>query len=80
MKGPIRCLLASLVATLCVSVAPQLHAEEPLPLDAATRAPGVIQNRKYDLLHEVTLLGGGLPTDPFYNGLSATLGIILFGE
>jgi outer membrane beta-barrel protein len=37
----------------------------------------VIQNRKYDLLHEVSLLAGGLPSDPYYFGLTGTLGYAL---
>jgi len=35
---------------------------------------GVIQVRKYQLLHEASLLLGGMPTDPYYKGLTASLG------
>ena len=38
---------------------------------------GVIQNRKFRLLHEVVLLGGGLPVDPFYKGITVTGGYSL---
>jgi outer membrane beta-barrel protein len=37
----------------------------------------VIQNRKFKLLHEVSLLGGGLPVDPFYKGITTTMGYTL---
>ncbi|OGQ81701.1 MAG: hypothetical protein A2289_03375 [Deltaproteobacteria bacterium RIFOXYA12_FULL_58_15] len=37
----------------------------------------ILQNRKYEMLHEVTLLGGTFPADPFYKGVTATLGYTL---
>lgn len=37
----------------------------------------VIQNRKYDLFHEVALLGGGLPVDPYYKGVTGSAGYTL---
>ena len=44
--------------------------------DAATlgRPREVIQNRKYELAHEISLLGGGLPVDPYYKGITVTAG------
>jgi outer membrane beta-barrel protein len=37
----------------------------------------VIQNRRFILLHEVSILGGGLPVDPYYKGATASLGYTL---
>jgi outer membrane beta-barrel protein len=37
----------------------------------------VLQNRKYDLTHEVALLGGSFPTNPYYKGYSASAGYTL---
>ncbi len=58
--------------------APLLAASSPAraeePAEEVPPSLGVIQNRKYDLLHEVTLLGGGLPVDAFYKGLTVTGG------
>jgi len=75
-------VLAAFLATL----APAVNAAEPnkddeVPgLSDADMGAGsleVIQNRKYKLLHEVSLLGGGLPVDPYYKGVTATLGYTL---
>jgi outer membrane beta-barrel protein len=46
-------------------------------LEEQARHIDVIQNRKYELLHEVSILLGGLPSDPYYYGLTATGGYTL---
>src|SRR5205823_4592757 len=37
----------------------------------------VIQNRKYDLLHEFAFVAGSLPSDPYHFGLTGTAGYTL---
>lgn len=55
-----------------------LRAEVPKGLptfedqDALDDRDKVIQNRKYDLTHEASLLFGGIPVDPYYKGVTAT--------
>lgn len=71
-----RPFLAALVATMLAGFLSAARAAGPT-FDAASEPSGVIQNRKYDLLHEITLLGGGLPADPYYKGISATVGYTL---
>ncbi len=56
-------------------------AQEEVPLPAWAEGLGeedptrqVLQNRKFALAHELALLGGVLPTDPYYKGLTTTVG------
>ena len=35
---------------------------------------GAVQKRLYELGHELSLLGGGLPSDPYYKGITLTAG------
>lgn len=55
--------------------------EEEVPqiedLDVEAARLDDIQNRKYSLLHEISLLGGGLPVDPFNKGITVTAGYTL---
>lgn len=48
---------------------------------SATQGPQmadrVVQRRKYALNHEISVLGGGLVSNPFYKGLTGTLGYTL---
>lgn len=37
----------------------------------------VLQNRKYVLLHEISLLGGSLPVDPYFKGITGSVGYAL---
>ncbi len=46
-------------------------------IEGEERRLEVMQNRKYDLLHELALLGGGLPSDPYYKGLTGTVSYTL---
>ncbi|MBI5508822.1 MAG: outer membrane beta-barrel domain-containing protein [Deltaproteobacteria bacterium] len=75
-------VLATLVVTLAASFAGAAEIkDEDVPefsdVDLGAAKLDVMQNRKYQLLHEVTLMGGGLPVDPFYKGLTASFGYTL---
>lgn len=49
---------------------PTLNDEEAEVLEAQDQ---VIQNRKYDLTSELSILGGGFLVDPYYKGATATV-------
>jgi outer membrane beta-barrel protein len=75
-------VLAAFLATLLPLHA---HAEEAkadeIPeltdADLGAKSLETIQNRKFKLLHEVSLMGGGLPVDPFYKGITVGMGYTL---
>jgi outer membrane beta-barrel protein len=76
-----RCLwlaaILAIVAAAPVPAAAQGATGIPVLDELGDREIGeleIIQNRKYDLLNEISLLGGGLPGDPYYKGITATLG------
>ncbi|MEL6546246.1 MAG: outer membrane beta-barrel domain-containing protein [Myxococcota bacterium] len=77
MKTPILTPMLVLVGTLCwgtpataqIPGLPALNDEEAEILDAQDQ---VIQNRKYDLTSELSILGGGFFVDPYYKGITAT--------
>jgi outer membrane beta-barrel protein len=50
-------------------------------LAAEEKRVEVMQNRKYELLHEISLMLGTLPVDPYYKGLTGSVGYALhFGR
>lgn len=74
----------SIAAALLIVLAPSAawadeDDEIPTMEDIELGAIGleVLQNRKYQLLHEISLLAGGLPVDPFYKGITGSLGYTL---
>ncbi len=74
------CLIAVVPAT---AWAEEDEAPGPAMEEVEFGAAGldVLQNRKYQLLHEISVLAGGLPVDPFYKGITGSLGYTLhFGE
>lgn len=55
------------LAAVGAQAGPETPSVRPPPLAA-------IQKRKFELAHELSLHAGGLPSDPFYKGLTATVG------
>lgn len=77
-------LIAATVAALALAGTARAQdnlEEEEVPevedLDVEAASLDDLQNRKYVLLHEISLLGGGLPVDPYYKGITGTLGYTL---
>ncbi len=71
------CLLVAGLAFAPAGVLAQEEDDLLEELEEQARRIDVIQNRKYEALHEVAILLGGLPSDPYYYGLTGTLGYTL---
>src|SRR5712672_2694014 len=73
------CLAVALIWWAPMRASYAADAEDVLPpwASSLTKTPEladrVVQRRKYGLDHEISILVGALPSDPFFKGISGTL-------